>query len=309
MAHCLASCSFKKPAEDVAKTLFVSERTVLRYAERFNATGQVEKTVRRNGCCSKLSESDKYLLIDLILSNPGIFLRELQAELQKAGCHVDVSTICRAVNKIGLSRQKITHIALQRSELLRAQFIAEMSAFDPAMILWTDETGCDRRNALRQYGYGIRGLAPQDHQLQLRGVRYSAIGILSMDGVQDVYITENTVNGDTFLDFLYTQLLPLLMPFDGINHNSIVVLDNASIHHTDAAVNAICGVAALVRFLPPYSPDLNPIECVFGEVKQFLQANNLLLNTSLSIASILLMEFQSVTVDNCRQYIKFSGYV
>ena len=95
----------RKPAEDVAKTLFVSERTVLRYVERFNATGQVEKTVRRNGCCSKLSESDKYLLIDLILSNPGIFLRELQAELQKAGCHVDVSTICRAVNKIGLSRQ------------------------------------------------------------------------------------------------------------------------------------------------------------------------------------------------------------
>ena len=261
MAHCLASCLFKKPAEDVAKTLFVSERTVLRYAERFNATGQVEKTVRRNGCCSKLSESDKYLLIDLILSNPGIFLRELQAELQKEGCHVDVSTICRAVNKIGLSRQKIT---------LRAQFIAaEMSAFDPAMILWIDETGCDRRNALRQYGYGIRGLAPQDHQLQLRGVRYSAIGILSMDGVQDVYITENTVNGDTFLDFLYTQLLPLLMPFDGINHNSIVVLDNASIHHTDAAVNAICGVGALVRFLPPYSPDLNPIECVFGEVNSF----------------------------------------
>ena len=197
----------------MAKTLFVSERTVLRYAERFNATGQVENTVRRNGCCSKLSESDKYLLIDLILSNPGIFLRELQAEFQKAGCHVDVSTICRAVNKIGLSRQKITHIALQRSELLRAQFIAEMYAFDPAMILWIDETGCDRRNALRQYGYGIRGLAPQDHQLQLRGVRYSAIGILSMDGVQDVYITENTVNGDTFLDFLYTQLLPLLMPF------------------------------------------------------------------------------------------------
>ena len=130
-----------------------------------------------------------------------------------------------------------------------------------------------------------------------------------MDGVQDVYITENSVNGDIFLDFLYTQLLPLLMPFDGINHNSIVVMDNASIHHVDAAVDAICGVGALVRFLPAYSPDLNPIECVFGEVKQFLQANNLLLETSLSMPSILLMAFQSITVDNCREYIKFSGYI
>jgi len=211
------------------------------------------------------------------------------------GCRVDVSTICRAVNKMGLSRQKITHIALQRSELERVQFIAEMAAFDPTMIAWIDETGCDRRNALRHYGYGIRGMVPQDHQLRLRGVRYSAIGILSMDGVQDVYITENSVNGDIFMDFLYNQLLPF---FNGINHNSIVAMDNASIHHVDAAVDAICGVGALVRFLPAYSPDLNPIECVFGEVKQFLQANNLLLETPLSIPSILLMAFQSITAEN-----------
>ena len=62
------------------------------------------------------------------------------------------------------------------------------------------------------------------------------------------------------------------------------------------AVNAICGFGALFRFLPLYSPDLNPIECVFGEVKQFLQANNLLLEISLSIPSILLMAFQSITI-------------
>ena len=80
-------------------------------------------------------------------------------------------------------------------------------------------------------GYGIRGLPPQDYQLQLRGMRYSAIGILSMEGIQDVYITEGTVNGDVFLDFIYTQLLPILRPFDGRSVNSVVVMDNASIHH------------------------------------------------------------------------------
>ena len=96
--------------------------------------------MRRNGSCFKLSDSDKYLLVDLILSNPGIFLRELQEEV---GYHIDMSTICHAVAKMGLSRQKSTHIALQRSELLRVQFIAEMSAFDPAMIVSIDEKGCD----------------------------------------------------------------------------------------------------------------------------------------------------------------------
>jgi len=57
--------------------------------------------------------------------------------------------------------------------------MVEMSAFYPAMIVWIDETGCDRRNALCHFGYGIGGIPPQDHQLQLRGVRHSAIGILS----------------------------------------------------------------------------------------------------------------------------------
>ena len=57
----------RSPADEVAQTFFVNERTVLRYAERFHATGQVEQSVRHNGCCSKLSDSDsdKYLLLTL----------------------------------------------------------------------------------------------------------------------------------------------------------------------------------------------------------------------------------------------------
>ena len=85
-------------------------------------------------------------------------------------------------------------------------------------------------------------------------------------------------------------------------------MDNASIHHVDDVVDAICSIGALVRFLPPYSPDYNPIECVFGEVKQYMQANDLLVDTSLSIPTMLLMAFQSVSVENCRKYITYSGY-
>jgi len=178
-----------------------------------------------------------------------------------------------------------------------------MSAFYPVMMVWINETGYDRRNALRHFGYGIRGIPTQDQQLQLRGVQYSAIGILSKEGVQDVYITEGTVNGDVFLDFLNTQLLPILRPFDGFSSNSVVVMDNASIHHVDAVFDVICSIGALVRFFPPYSPDYNPIECVFSEVKQYMQANDLLVDTSLSIPTILLMAFQSVLAENYRKYI------
>ena len=132
-----------------------------------------------------------------------------------------------------MTRQHIKHLSLRRSEAKRAKFWAEMSVFDPNMMLWVDESGCDRRNALRKYGYGIRGQPPQDYSLILRGKRYSAIGIISTKGVQDVYITDGTVNGDRFFDFVRQDMLPLVMPFDGQSPNSIVIMDNASIHHVD----------------------------------------------------------------------------
>ena len=109
-------------------------------------------------------------------------------------------------------------------------------------------------------GYGLRGITPVDHQLRIGGNRVSAIGVMSMRGVEDVYIHEATVNGDVFEDFVRTTL----QPFNGTNSRS--VLDNASIHHLDRIQDIITSSGALIRFLPPYSPDLMPLEKVFSKV-------------------------------------------
>ena len=61
------------------------------------------------------------------------------------------------------------------------------------------------------------------------------------------------------------------MPFDGKNPNSIVVMDNCSIHHIQETIKMINEVGALVVFLPPYSPDYNPIEEAFSKVKSLLK--------------------------------------
>ena len=218
---------------------------------------------------------------------------------------VDVATICRTVHHIGMSRQKIKHYALGRSEASRAEFLEEISYFD---LVWVDETGCDLRNAMRKYGYGIRGMPPQDYTLKLKGKRYSAIGVLTSEGVEDVYIEEGSVNGEVFLDFVRKCLLPILMPFDGVSPKSIVILDNASIHHVDCVVDTIQSVGALVRFLPPYSPDMNPIEEVFAEIKEYLQANDSVFQATSSPRTMILMAFASVTVHNCESYIRHAGY-
>ena len=182
-----------------------------------------------------------------------------------------------------------------------------MAIFDVYMLLWIDESGFDSRNSLCKYGYGIRG-QPQDHSLILRGKRYSAIGIMSVEGVQDVYIKDGTVDGDRFAHFVCHTLLPILQPFHGRSPHSVVVLDNASIHKMHEVIELLSGCGVIVKFLPAYSPDLNPIEEVFAEAKHFLQANHLLLNTSLSPEALIIMAFNSITVANCRAYVQNSGY-
>ena len=278
-----------------------------RYAERFRLTGDVRLFPKKNGPAPALSEHEELYLLDQVLCSPGIYLHEVQQQLfGYTGTWIHECTICRTL-RLGLSRQKIVHLALQRSKTTRITFMAEvMMMFHSNMCLWIDETGCDRRNAVRKYGYAIRGCTPQDFSLKLRGKRHSAISILSTDGVEDTYITEGS---DIFLHFIMTQVVPILSPFNGCNTKSVVILDNASIHHVDSVVNAILSTGALLRFLPAYSPDFNPIELVFGEMKQYVRTNNILFDTSLSTSSILLMAFNSITKENCQAYIHHSGYV
>lgn len=61
--------------------------------------------------------------------------------------------------------------------------------------------------------------------------------------------------------------LMISLPFNGFNPLSVVLLDNASIHHTTRPVELIQSVGALVHYLPPYSPDLNPIEEMFQKLR------------------------------------------
>ena len=114
------------------------------------------------------------------------------------------------------------------------------------------------------------------------------------------------MNGEVFLEFVRKSLLPILMPFDGLNKHSVVILDNASIHHVDCVVETILSIGALVRFLPAYSPDMNPIEEVFSEVKQYMQANGNLFQAT-SPRTMILTAFASVSVANCNAYITHAG--
>ena len=102
----------------------------------------------------------------------------------------------------------------------------------------------------------------------------SAVAAVALDGLVSVQCSRASINEDVFCDFLERYLSPYLLPFNGVNPRSVVLLDNASIHHTARPVELIQSVGALVHYLPAYSPDLNPIEEMFSKVKACLREND-----------------------------------
>ena len=82
----------------------------------------------------------------------------------------------------------------------------------------------------------VRGFPVCDRRLLIRGTRYTAIPIISLDGLHDVYLTERTVDEDKFCDFIR---VPILMPLNFTNPHSAVIMDNASIHHVEEVYDLI----------------------------------------------------------------------
>ena len=117
--------------------------------------------------------------------------------------------------------------------------MAQVSVYDPSMFVWLDETGIDARNTIGKYGYSLKGMPLCDQRLLVRGKRYTTIPIVSLKGIHNVYLAEGTMNGNRFVQFVQNCLLPHLMPFNGVNPRSVVIMDNASIHHIDAVTDLI----------------------------------------------------------------------
>ena len=123
----------------------------------------------------------------------------------------------RVLKRYGFTRKQVQRVALQISTVVRASFMADMFLYNCASFVWIDETGSDRRNFLRKYGYGERAIK---HTFLLRGKRINAI--LAISSWYSVQI-QDTIDTNKFYDFVRGDLLPSLQPFDGLATHSMII--------------------------------------------------------------------------------------
>ena len=172
--------------------------------------------------------------------------------------------------------------------------------------VWTDETGTDRRDQLRKYGYSFRGEPAVCHRILTRGTRISAMAAMTCEGMLEYDLTTGTVNADKFIDFIRGHLIPNMQPFPA--KHSILILDNCAIHHSHDVKTLLNSFGIPVFFLPPYSPDYNPIEELFSYVKYYLKAHDDIIQAIDNPLPIIHSAFRSVSKSQCEGWIAHSGY-
>ena len=181
----------------------------------------------------------------------------------------------------------------------RAQWKKYQGRLDPSRLIFIDETWA-KTNMTRTHGRARRGerlVAKAPHG---RWRTLTFLAALRHNRIDAPCVIDGPINGDSFLAYVEQVLVPALNPGD------IVIIDNLGSHKGKAVRRAIRAAGAKLFFLPPYSPDLNPIEQVFAKLKTLLRkaAERTIETTWKRIGDLL----NCFTPQECANYLVNAGY-
>jgi transposase len=165
--------------------------------------------------------------------------------------------------------------------------------------VFLDECGVTT-DLLRRYGRSPRGTRLRDHAPFGHWDTHTVVTALRLEGLGAPAVFNGPIDNVTFLAYVEQVLVPTLRAGD------VVVLDNLAVHKQPAVRTAIDAVGAQLRFLPPYSPDFNPIELAFAKLKAFIRAARP--RTFNHVCDLIAVALGLFTPTECRNFIRHCGY-
>jgi transposase len=181
----------------------------------------------------------------------------------------------------------------------RERWRRHQARLDPRRLVFIDETWA-KTNMTRTHGRCARGARLVDRVPHGHWKTMTFLAALRCDRIDAPFVLDGPINGEWFLAYVEQVLVPTLSPGD------VVVMDNLGSHKGKAVRRAIRRAGAHLIFLPPYSPDLNPIEQVFAKLKTLLRkaAERTVEATWTRIGQLL----DRFPPDECANYLVNSGY-
>jgi transposase len=251
---------------DTAERFLVSLNFVWLLWQRYLATGSVEPKPHAGGHVSVMTLERLSILRDLVEEQNDATLNELQEKFhEKTGIFVSSGTISSALKKLKLPRKKKTFHATEREnnpEIIqkREEYIQKMPTIDTQHAVIVDEFGINLGMA-REYGRAPPGQRAEGHRPCNPGENITVIAGLSCHGIIAPLMFPGAINGEIFKVYVEQVLVPELKSGD------VVIIDNLSSHKVQGIEQTLKDSGMTLKFLPPYSPDLSPMEQAISKIK------------------------------------------
>ena len=174
-----------------------------------------------------------------------------------------------------------------------------ISGFKASDLVFLDESGCNT-DMTRRYAYSLGGSRSVDSAPLSKPKNTTILSSIQLDGTLRYTTFSGGTTVERFKRYLEIDLLPHL------NDNSVLIMDNMKSHHAKAVRNLLDSSGVRCIYLPPYSPDLNPIEKLRSKVKSFLRKFKA--RTLDALPNAIQNAFHSVTISDCSGWFRFCGY-
>lgn len=248
-----------------------SERTIKNIRRNLRLFGTVHAPPTRTGRMRSITPLMVNALCDHLLEKPGLYLDEMAVFLwDEFQILATTSSIRRALTFKGWSKKTTRQKAKEQNTELREWYLHNISEFESYHLVYVDESGCDKRIGFRRTGWSPLGVAPVQMSQFHRDERYQILPAYTQDGIILSRVFRGSTDAAVFEDFI-DQLLRHCGRWP--EPKSVLVMDNALFYHS-ARIAQMCADAGVqLIYLPPYSPDFNPIEEFFAELKGFIKRN------------------------------------
>ena len=247
-------------------------------------------------------------LLDFLEDDPTAYLDEMQQFLyDEYELETSIATISRTLKRAKWSRKAVQARAAERSEPLRRAWQGIQKQYDSDQLIFLDESASNECTGDRKYGWSPLGLVCEHSRPFKRSERWSILPALTHEGYLDWIIFQGSITSELFLKFVRERVLPHCSAYPG--PRSVLILDNASIHKSVELRHMCEERGVLLKFLPPYSLDFNPIEATFKDLKAWIKRNYRLVADFEDFGNFLEFAVSQCKGENTRQHFQEAGYV
>ena len=261
--------SLTRSIRKTADIFSVSPNTVYLLKQLFIETGSLEPREYPSEYPHLITPEGESYLQSLLSKEVDLTLEELRNRYAGVyGVLVSIGTMYNTLERLNITRKKKTFSDPKKSspevKIKKEKYDEQLEIIEPEKRFYLDETG-SCLNMMPVYGRSEQGKRVYDKRPTNPGTRINTVAVLSEEGIKAQYNYTGSLNADFFITYLNTFVLPIL------TNGQTLILDNHPVHRAKSVQSFLKQNGIKFLYLPPYSPDLNPIEEAFSKFKQYIK--------------------------------------